>query len=356
MVVIGPSNPIVSIGPILAGPIRALVVARARAGIPVVAVSPIVGGVALKGPADRMLVSLGHELSARGVARIYRDLATTFVLDTRRRRARARHRGPRAADPRHRHDHGRRSRPGAARPEPCWRPWHDPDRGDHPGRNPGWCQVAARRIARCRGAAGPRRGLPGTDRAWPRWPSTGSPTSSSSAPTATSWPVRPSSARGPSDSGPAASTAGWRRPAPMSSRVAPRPSWSCRSISRSSRPRRSRRSSTPLIGRRPRRRPRPRPPRHRHERPRAPAARRHRLRVRAVEPRRAPGRRRGSRRDRGRARRPVDRRPRHPRRLRPRRIARERGRRCRLTGRADRSRSWPSTGSPRSASATTSAP
>ena len=82
VVVIGPSNPIVSIGPILAGPIRALVVARARAGIPVVAVSPIVGGVALKGPADRMLVSLGHESSARGVARIYRDLATTFVLDT----------------------------------------------------------------------------------------------------------------------------------------------------------------------------------------------------------------------------------------------------------------------------------
>jgi len=51
-------------------------------GYPVVAVSPIVGGVALKGPADRMLVSLGHESSARGVARIYRDLATAFVLDT----------------------------------------------------------------------------------------------------------------------------------------------------------------------------------------------------------------------------------------------------------------------------------
>jgi LPPG:FO 2-phospho-L-lactate transferase len=47
-----------------------------------VAVSPIVGGVALKGPADRMLVSLGHESSARGVALIYRDLATAFVLDT----------------------------------------------------------------------------------------------------------------------------------------------------------------------------------------------------------------------------------------------------------------------------------
>jgi LPPG:FO 2-phospho-L-lactate transferase len=82
VVVIGPSNPIVSIGPILAGPVRELVAARARADIPVVAVSPIVGGVALKGPADRMLLSLGHESSARGVARIYRDLATDFVLDT----------------------------------------------------------------------------------------------------------------------------------------------------------------------------------------------------------------------------------------------------------------------------------
>ncbi|MBA3235217.1 MAG: hypothetical protein H0T59_04360 [Chloroflexi bacterium] len=56
--------------------------ARARAGIPVVAVSPIVGGEALKGPAARMLTSLGHESSARGVARIYHELATHFVLDT----------------------------------------------------------------------------------------------------------------------------------------------------------------------------------------------------------------------------------------------------------------------------------
>ena len=82
VIVIGPSNPIVSIGPIVSGPIAGLVNERARAGIPVVAVSPIVGGKALKGPADRMLVSLGHETSALGVARIYRDLATGFVLDT----------------------------------------------------------------------------------------------------------------------------------------------------------------------------------------------------------------------------------------------------------------------------------
>jgi LPPG:FO 2-phospho-L-lactate transferase len=79
LVVIGPSNPIVSIGPILALPeVRAAVeAARARA----VAVSPIVGGRALKGPADRMLTSLGHESSALGVARLYAGLVDRFVID-----------------------------------------------------------------------------------------------------------------------------------------------------------------------------------------------------------------------------------------------------------------------------------
>jgi LPPG:FO 2-phospho-L-lactate transferase len=83
IVVIAPSNPIVSIGPILALPgIRdALAEARSRA-VPVIAVSGIIGGKALKGPADRMLTSLGHESSALGVARLYRDIATAFVLDT----------------------------------------------------------------------------------------------------------------------------------------------------------------------------------------------------------------------------------------------------------------------------------
>jgi LPPG:FO 2-phospho-L-lactate transferase len=48
----------------------------------VAAVSPIIGGKALKGPADRMLAALGHESSALGVARLYAELADTFVLDT----------------------------------------------------------------------------------------------------------------------------------------------------------------------------------------------------------------------------------------------------------------------------------
>jgi LPPG:FO 2-phospho-L-lactate transferase len=82
-VVVAPSNPIVSIGPVLAvdGLRAAIAEARGR-GVPVVAVSGIVGGRALKGPADRMLVSLGHESSALGVARIYADWIDTFVIDT----------------------------------------------------------------------------------------------------------------------------------------------------------------------------------------------------------------------------------------------------------------------------------
>jgi LPPG:FO 2-phospho-L-lactate transferase len=81
-VVIGPSNPIVSVGPILAVPgMRdALGAARAR-GVPVAAVSPIIGGKALKGPADRMLTSLGMESSALGVARGYAGLIDLMVID-----------------------------------------------------------------------------------------------------------------------------------------------------------------------------------------------------------------------------------------------------------------------------------
>jgi LPPG:FO 2-phospho-L-lactate transferase len=82
VVVIAPSNPIVSIGPILALPGIAASLAAARdRGVPVVAVSGIVGGVALKGPADRMLTSLGHGSSALGVASLYREVASTFVAD-----------------------------------------------------------------------------------------------------------------------------------------------------------------------------------------------------------------------------------------------------------------------------------
>jgi LPPG:FO 2-phospho-L-lactate transferase len=79
LIVIGPSNPLVSIGPILA--ISRMLEAIAEAPAPVVAVSPIIAGRALKGPADKMLGSLGHESSALGVARLYRGVADRFVLD-----------------------------------------------------------------------------------------------------------------------------------------------------------------------------------------------------------------------------------------------------------------------------------
>ncbi|MCC6226198.1 MAG: 2-phospho-L-lactate transferase [Microthrixaceae bacterium] len=80
VVIIAPSNPIVSIEPVLAVPgVRAAVESRRDS---CVAVSPIVGGRALKGPADRLLAELGHEASALGVAGIYRDLAASIVIDS----------------------------------------------------------------------------------------------------------------------------------------------------------------------------------------------------------------------------------------------------------------------------------
>ena len=82
VIVIGPSNPIVSIGPILAVPGIAEMLAAARSrGVPVVAVSPIIGGRALKGPADRMLASLGHGSSASAVAGLLRPSIDGIVLD-----------------------------------------------------------------------------------------------------------------------------------------------------------------------------------------------------------------------------------------------------------------------------------
>ena len=79
VVVAAPSNPIVSIGPVLAVPgvLDAVTAGRDR----VVAISPIVAGSALKGPAARMLDELGHEPSVVGVARLYRDWCSTLVVD-----------------------------------------------------------------------------------------------------------------------------------------------------------------------------------------------------------------------------------------------------------------------------------
>lgn len=78
-IILCPSNPIVSLGPILAVP--GLRQALRDAPAPKVALSPIVGGRVLKGPADRMLAGLGYAVSAAGVAELYRDFLDGFVLD-----------------------------------------------------------------------------------------------------------------------------------------------------------------------------------------------------------------------------------------------------------------------------------
>jgi LPPG:FO 2-phospho-L-lactate transferase len=77
LVVLCPSNPFVSMGPILAlAGVKELIAAR-----PAIAVSPIVGGEAIKGPAAKMLRELGLDVSAEAVARLYQGLVGGFVLD-----------------------------------------------------------------------------------------------------------------------------------------------------------------------------------------------------------------------------------------------------------------------------------
>lgn len=78
-ILIAPSNPLLSIAPILApSGMRERLIARRE---DVVAVSPIVNGAAVKGPADRLLTELGFESSVVGVARLYAELASTLVVD-----------------------------------------------------------------------------------------------------------------------------------------------------------------------------------------------------------------------------------------------------------------------------------
>ena len=79
LIIIGPSNPIVSVGPILE--VSGIRAELALAAAPVIAVSPIVGGKALKGPADRMLATLGYEVSVAGVASLYASFADAIVID-----------------------------------------------------------------------------------------------------------------------------------------------------------------------------------------------------------------------------------------------------------------------------------
>ncbi|MCC6175074.1 MAG: 2-phospho-L-lactate transferase [Chloroflexi bacterium] len=79
VVILSPSNPLVSIGTILAVPgVRD---ALRSTPAPIVGISPIVGGATIKGPADRMMRGLGMEVSAVGVARVYADFLDVLVID-----------------------------------------------------------------------------------------------------------------------------------------------------------------------------------------------------------------------------------------------------------------------------------
>jgi len=78
-IIICPSNPIVSIGPILS--IKGVKEALKKTKAKIVAISPIVGGAPIKGPADKLMRGLGIEVSALGVAKIYRNLLDMLIID-----------------------------------------------------------------------------------------------------------------------------------------------------------------------------------------------------------------------------------------------------------------------------------
>ncbi len=79
VLVVAPSNPLLSIEPVLTIPgVREAVVSRRDS---TVAVSPLVGGAALKGPADRLMVELGHTADNAGIAELYSQVASTLIID-----------------------------------------------------------------------------------------------------------------------------------------------------------------------------------------------------------------------------------------------------------------------------------
>ena len=79
-VIIAPSNPLVSIAPLRA--LHGVDAALTKRRESVVAISPIIAGAALKGPADRLMTELGHESSVVGVAKLYAPICGTLIIDT----------------------------------------------------------------------------------------------------------------------------------------------------------------------------------------------------------------------------------------------------------------------------------
>jgi LPPG:FO 2-phospho-L-lactate transferase len=80
LVIVCPSNPIVSIGTILA--VKGVRDALRQTNAKKIAISPIIAGAPIKGPADKLLKGLGLEVSAYSVAKLYADFLDTFILDT----------------------------------------------------------------------------------------------------------------------------------------------------------------------------------------------------------------------------------------------------------------------------------
>jgi LPPG:FO 2-phospho-L-lactate transferase len=79
LIVFAPSNPLVSIAPIINLP--GMRDALTTSGAPIIGVSPIIAGQVVKGPADRMMKSLGHRADAAGVAQLYQGLLQHFLID-----------------------------------------------------------------------------------------------------------------------------------------------------------------------------------------------------------------------------------------------------------------------------------
>ncbi len=78
-VILAPSNPFVSLGPILS--LKSMRSTLAAVRQRVAAISPLVGGKTIKGPADKMMRGLGHEVSALGIAKLYRNCVGTMIID-----------------------------------------------------------------------------------------------------------------------------------------------------------------------------------------------------------------------------------------------------------------------------------
>ena len=114
VVLLAPSNPVTSIGPILAVP--GIVEALKQTRAPVAAVSPIIGNTAVSGPAGILMAAQGLPVSIAGVAQAYREFLDILVVDNRDAKAAEELRTVRTSRPLRQHDHEHGRRKGRPRP------------------------------------------------------------------------------------------------------------------------------------------------------------------------------------------------------------------------------------------------